>query len=362
MDGTYGNLIGRSADGTWHDGAKALLLAPDGVWFQNRGYAAVKTTTSLWDDQWHHVAATYDITDNSVKIYIDGVQEAVGTLDLTASPENLSWYYWLSNGSGGHFTGEMKDVRIYDRTLSETDIIALYLNRASGFTGTEFHFANHDAYGYTAEVLPEYATDQSFSWAINIRTKTGGPLISTAYEQIGDGARYLYIDDSNGKVVFAAQDSGATASVVSYTPVNDGQWHNISVTYDDVTDVVRLYVDGMPQGSEIIALKNLQGGNNRPGFGYMGGFGWYTGDMKDIRFYNRVLTENEAFLVYRPRPIRSDFDGDTYVDIEDFNFFVGQWLNDCDTVSMDDCKADFDNNGYVDFADFAVFAAEYLLY
>jgi hypothetical protein len=74
-------------------------------------------TTALVDTNWHHIAGTYDGTQ--MVVYMDGATNgslsATGTIDVVAEPMLM-----------GLFTGQMDDVRIYDRALSGEVIAALY--------------------------------------------------------------------------------------------------------------------------------------------------------------------------------------------------------------------------------------------
>jgi cytoskeletal protein CcmA (bactofilin family) len=87
--------------------------------------AAVYAVDSSFNDQWHHVAGTYD--GNDVRLYIDGVEAAstpfVGTI------RNIS--YDLNIGSndqeaGRFYDGAIDEVRLYNRVLDATEILALH--------------------------------------------------------------------------------------------------------------------------------------------------------------------------------------------------------------------------------------------
>ena len=86
-----------------------------------------RATTSLTDDTWHHVAVTWEPgADNLLshaKFYVDGVEETISSIaDTTISTgpaENVNIGCFLGSNC---FQGLIDDVRIYDRTLSETEI------------------------------------------------------------------------------------------------------------------------------------------------------------------------------------------------------------------------------------------------
>lgn len=87
-------------------------------------YSAIRVD----DGNWHHVVCIKD--NNTAKIYIDGntpdtgnVGSVSGITDVTTSGTRIGA---LREGSGQFFIGQIDDVRIYNRVLSETEIKALY--------------------------------------------------------------------------------------------------------------------------------------------------------------------------------------------------------------------------------------------
>ena len=73
------------------------------------------------DDEWHHIAMTV-AADEEISLYIDGDQ--VGTSSIDGSPYTGSAKTWvgLEPGQARPLDGDVGDLRIYDRVLSETEI------------------------------------------------------------------------------------------------------------------------------------------------------------------------------------------------------------------------------------------------
>ena len=95
----------------------------------------VKSTVSLNDNAWHHVAVTVGASGNN--LYIDGVLAAVTRSTGTAATQKFFSSVLTPNylaigagqNSGGQFfqyAGLMDDVRVYDRSLSGADVTELY--------------------------------------------------------------------------------------------------------------------------------------------------------------------------------------------------------------------------------------------
>ena len=91
----------------------------------------IKTSKTVTDNQWHHVAAvlTDDGTPNvsEIKLYVDGqlqVATANSTQALNTVPAGnvLIGAYDAAGTKGGYFHGAIDDVRIYDRALKASEI------------------------------------------------------------------------------------------------------------------------------------------------------------------------------------------------------------------------------------------------
>jgi hypothetical protein len=102
------------ASGSGYDGKISIWLHVGGV------YKTLYSNTAVNDNQWHHIATTYDGAE--MKLYIDGVLESslAATGAITSSTDPLSIGY--SMGFNLYpFIGKIDDVRIWDvaRNLSQ---------------------------------------------------------------------------------------------------------------------------------------------------------------------------------------------------------------------------------------------------
>lgn len=99
-----------------------------------------QTIAGLLNDQWHHMVLTYDETDSSVKLYIDGVQNPnvkgwPGHGPLRLSTSKIIEYRVGAGPSNGFatddwlactFKGSMDQLRLYGKVLTASEIQALY--------------------------------------------------------------------------------------------------------------------------------------------------------------------------------------------------------------------------------------------
>jgi hypothetical protein len=123
---------------------KSEVVTPTGdTWFTWEGGNSI---AGLCDNNWHHMLWTYDETNSSVKLYIDGVQNPnVGTwanhgaLNLSTNkvteyrvgrgPRNDSDADGESGWLQSSFKGQMDQLRLYGKALSQAEVTALYNGR-----------------------------------------------------------------------------------------------------------------------------------------------------------------------------------------------------------------------------------------
>jgi hypothetical protein len=109
-----------------------LITVISGVGFQWEGGYTTADRNELFDGNWHQIVVT---TDSSTHIYLDGIERTVTTgaySDPAYFSENLaSDLPIIGSGyfGGTYFQspfGAMDDVRVYNRTLSPTEVAQLY--------------------------------------------------------------------------------------------------------------------------------------------------------------------------------------------------------------------------------------------
>lgn len=81
----------------------------------------VTGTTDLRDSQWHHVAFTRNATDGSVKLYVDGIEEATAAASTDVNFVTTH-RIGLSNGTGDSLTGSLDELTIHNTALSAEQV------------------------------------------------------------------------------------------------------------------------------------------------------------------------------------------------------------------------------------------------
>jgi hypothetical protein len=91
------------------------------------GYGTSNPPGGNWGDgQWHHYALTVSSTQDSAKVYVDGVYR--NAIPRGGSTINPSGNFYVGRGSDGlhPLNGMVDDLRLYNRELSASDITSLF--------------------------------------------------------------------------------------------------------------------------------------------------------------------------------------------------------------------------------------------
>ncbi|MCC6220847.1 MAG: LamG domain-containing protein [Deltaproteobacteria bacterium] len=87
---------------------------------------------------WHHLVGSYEKSTGLQRLYVDGalrhtVSHPAGNVivPLTSYPDMRIGYSRVNNG---YFNGKIDEVRIYNRALTESEILSLYGTTATSFT------------------------------------------------------------------------------------------------------------------------------------------------------------------------------------------------------------------------------------
>ena len=286
---------------------------------------------------WKHVVMTHDGTND--KIFIDGVKKAskavTGALKSTVHPLGIG-YDPIDNGS--FFNGSLDEVQVYNYSLTEAEVTALYtLQSTSPATATDIvadfklngngnddsQFGNHATgkatavanrfnFGGNAMSLNGTKTDsliasnsvayQSDFATISFWIKvTALPVTGEAYilSQGGWQERWKISLPSHGKPVFSTKNAaGQNVDMDSDSvPLPVGAWRHVVMTHDGVNN--KLFINGGLKKS--VAATGALGKTKYPlGLGYdaIDGGSNFNGSLDDIKLYNRALTDVEVAALY----------------------------------------------------------------
>lgn len=297
------------------DGKVALLL-------DEADTAGSRSTTVLSTGTWYHVAATWDGT--TVKIYINGVLDRSVARSGTIGVDTRPLYIGGRTGSTDMFDGMMRDVRVYNRALSSTEIQALaglvgYWAFSEG-TGTTAADTSGQGNNATLSGGAGWTSDCSGSSNALLTNGTGGiaqtatavapPSIGTvAFWMRGAGplAARGRLCGVNGDWEIRQEPNGALSFDLGGSPIvgnepfstldrvdTSGKWYHIAATFDDVDNTFAVYIDGVLRTSGTSPVDLVPQSSGILSFGARtGSTEYWNGALRDFRIYNRKLCPRE---------------------------------------------------------------------
>ena len=164
------------------------------IWQDNQvearvnGAGPLRTTTSLEDDTWYHIAYVFDGQGNAgekMKIYINGVLEISGDhpdnkVNETGAPV---WVGELDANRGFAWNGILDEVRIYDHALSEVEIL-------SAMQGKPWPYAFEPVPADGALISDTWV---NLSWSPGMLAVSHDVYIGDNFDAVNEGAEGTFI-------------------------------------------------------------------------------------------------------------------------------------------------------------------------
>ncbi len=86
----------------------------------------INTNTNLNLNTWYFVTGVHNSKNNTVKIYINGVDKSSAGGTAAVSGSNNTFNIGRRSNNAGYYNGQLSDFRIYDRVLTNEEIMDLY--------------------------------------------------------------------------------------------------------------------------------------------------------------------------------------------------------------------------------------------
>ena len=218
-----------------------------------------------------------------------GFEESGGTVVYDAS----------SNGNNGQFSANPP-------------------TRVAGTYGNELQFNGSD----NAVTIPASDSLNSIagSFTVSLRFKylgegTPDKAIWTLVNKNGTGSGHndifhLFIYSATKRLGFRSGNGATNYEINSGVAVNDGEYHQVDLVYDNAAKTYKLYVDGQQAGDTVQAPQNWTiAQNSYPltmGYWTTGYASYFNGVIDELQIYDRALAGNEigeraidAFVAHR---------------------------------------------------------------
>jgi hypothetical protein len=287
------------------------------------GATTICTVTPLTEvGRWYHFAATFDSSNDTYALYVDGRLERTGT-----NPNNMVQQaaailsFGTRTGSTEYWSGALRDVRVYNRKLCPTEIYELY-----GLVG---HWKMDETSGTTAVDSSGMGRNMSVvgtaSWTagkLNNSLQLNGSTRAEVTSLMGSPKNVtlaawanLTGADTNGADVVSIgnyflirlNESGASKAMfyngtswlsasISQTYTNAG-WKHFAAVFNDDANTCKFYVNGTEVASVSTSVTiPYTGQGTKTVVGAHGNAGTtndFTGNVDDVRIYNRALCPSD---------------------------------------------------------------------
>ncbi|QEF96415.1 Cadherin domain protein [Stieleria maiorica] len=184
----------------------------------------VESAVNLTTETWYAIAATFNDATDEVKLYVDGVEVATGT--ITQSMVNNTDDLTIGNSQyGEYFDGIIDEVRIYN-TVQSADWIAAQSLSMRNDLGSEFvSFGGEQSVPATGGVLVNDSDADGDAVTVSL---VAGPSNAASFTLRPDGTfNYTPIGDFSGVDTFTYKtndgttDSNVATVTITVNPVND---------------------------------------------------------------------------------------------------------------------------------------------
>ncbi|MFT4892882.1 MAG: hypothetical protein ACI8Z7_000671 [Candidatus Nanohaloarchaea archaeon] len=289
-----------------------------------------ESSGSIQKDQWVHIHYNH-YSDNSGQLFIDGVEQTGTNTPTTGATQGFR--LGARTDDQDFYTGEMDDVRVYDRTLSYQEIQALSnLTFSNGKEITEDQVPNQNNGGISRYKFNGDVTD---SWGSNNGTdNTSAGYVNGVYGQAKDFdgsddhislspkdfsstytfSAWINLNGTSGNVFLHALDSDNTTSnpLIQYDGVDlqlydERNGYDAQYTYTPSTGVWyhlvavgtgsegRIYLNGELKSTGTMTSNSFNG-NDVMEVGvtaYVDKTDYLNGQIDDVRLYDRALSPVE---------------------------------------------------------------------
>jgi hypothetical protein len=360
--GKWGHPAGRMYSFHTMPGAGLRFAVSDDAHQGDGGFHAFDVFGVLHLNQWNHVAAVYEQPAGRRMMFVNGAQVASRIdppISLTSSEADLGIGAILfePNVVDLHFPGQIDEVAIYDRPLTNAEILAIFeagsLGKcqqvsacsagmvgwwpgngdANDDVGTNDGVLVNGATFGTGPVGSAFSFDgvndyvNLFSQASSFFENSDPFTLEAWFRAESESASYFILRNA----AFGVKWQGTSSPLLFYNGNNHyssktsweiGRWYHVALV-DDGADSVKFYIDGNLDKSEEGALRNpSRFPCHAAGYCFELQFGGYyethdvmyfKGQVDEVTIYNRALPAVEIQAIYDARSagkcLRDD-DGD----------------------------------------------------
>lgn len=301
----------------------------------NSVWSDIVTNEVYVEDQWYMVTGVYDHATSTGKVYVNGVLKASGSVlynNYSSAPITISEG---SNGCpDGNMPGAIDEVKIYNRALSDAEILAEYNSSSTDliayfpFNGNAIDETGNgydgtingnttlvpDRFGSQnkAFTFPDQLSSISLANSTNLNLENGFTInawikytvnnyttVIVCKHVCGFVNGFFFGIDADGQIQLWIGNSGWSTVRTNQSFV-EGQWYMVTASYDATTSTAKVYVNGELGGSGSVVYNNFSSNPISIGETYLNncGAGFMDGAVDEVKIYDRVLGDSEIMDEY----------------------------------------------------------------
>ena len=295
-----------------------------GFWASGGFRTVTSPNSNLEAGKWYHVAASFDDSTDTVRLYVNGVEVHSGSLTYSPTPETAD--LWIGHSvDGEYWNGCLDEVRIYNYELPAIEVAELYglvghwkFDEAAGTAAADSTAFGNDAtlngaawtsdchgkFGVEFDGLSDTATtDSSFdppeTGAIALWLRSAGNPGARS-RPFGVGGNWEMRQEPDGTLSFdlggegpdegAGGDEFVTTEGLSF----QDRWYHVIAQFDASDDSFEVYINGVLTDSGVNGDDMVKQVADTLTFGTRtGNTEFWEGAIRDFRVYNRWLLNAE---------------------------------------------------------------------
>ena len=298
---------------------------------EDASYSVTGKSLLMSQNRWNHLTMVFDDAIDRMFLHFDGTErETALTRTLPYIPGVTITIGADFEGNQNFFDGDIDDVAVYNRVLTDSEIRGLYYSPAHsariaswGFNGktddgsgnghdgimvggqyTTDRFGHADAAlsvdgGSFVRVVdhPDFWLTGSLTLAAWIRERTPGSFAKIISRRRGDYFYFMGVD--NGRPYGGIGDGGGYTVTRKSIAMLPDQWHFVAFVFDDDQDRMQIYFNGTLDETTVTeSLADISNVDLTIGADYEGTRHFFTGSIDAVAVYDQALTVEQIRSVY----------------------------------------------------------------
>jgi hypothetical protein len=234
---SVGIIACNDSDTSWERGEKQFYLSKDGIpTFVGYGNGYIYGTSAVNDGEWHHIAVTWDYTNESGQIFVDGINDTSNNSTYAGNNSNNSSDTFKfgvpnNNESINYFKGDIDEIRIWGMDRSQSEIqsnMNIRLNDSEDNLVAYYNFELNDASDLSGNAYDGTLNGGAEITDHGIGVAIKGSGILNGVLPNGSSGSYLMIDDQPSLGTILLDNS---TGEFTYTPNDFSNSGTDSFTY-----------------------------------------------------------------------------------------------------------------------------------